>query len=361
MASRKKRVLFVTQDYPQITQTYVMNDIEALWDQYDVQILALQACDYPYHKARPYILLNQKNKRNVLYFLGDFAPDIIHAHYMYLADICWDLSRALNAPFTIRTHSFDVLQPGVTKDYSIQCANQDACLGVLSYPFLQPYLERMGLKQDKFIPCFPVIDYARFHDESPNGNQVMNMGAVIPKKNMEDFVTLSRLVPDRQFNAYAMGYQVDQLMQHSAMAGGRVNFVPPVEPSDMLPHYKRHEWLVYTASHQIPWVGWPMAVAEAQAAGVGVCMQNIRPDLDEYVGGAGFLFDTPEEAAEIVSQPYPQAMREKGFEVAKRSDIAGHLHLLTDLWEGAPPRLPKTAVGVPQQPMAVSAQGIGAQ
>jgi hypothetical protein len=32
-----------------------------------------------------------------------------------------------------------------------------------------------------------------------------------------------------------------------------------------------------------------MSIAEAQGAGVGVCMANIRPDLREYVGPAGFF------------------------------------------------------------------------
>ena len=37
-----------------------------------------------------------------------------------------------------------------------------------------------------------------------------------------------------------------------------------------------------------------MAIAEAQAAGVGVCMPNIRPDIKEYVGEAGFVYDSIE-------------------------------------------------------------------
>ena len=37
-----------------------------------------------------------------------------------------------------------------------------------------------------------------------------------------------------------------------------------------------------------------MAIAEAQAAGVSVCMPNIRPDIKEYVGEAGFVYDSIE-------------------------------------------------------------------
>ena len=75
-----------------------------------------------------------------------------------------------------------------------------------------------------------------------------------------------------------------------------------------------------------------MAIAEAQAAGVGVCMANIRPDLKQYIGDAGFLFDTIDEARKIISQPVPEDIREAGFVQAEKSNINNHISLLTDLW-----------------------------
>jgi len=95
--------------------------------------------------------------------------------------------------------------------------------------------------------------------------------------------------------------------------------------------YKRHRWLVYTASPQYSSVGWPMAIAEAQAAGVGVLMQNVRPDLADYVG-PGFLFDRLEEVERLVRGPVPEDRREAGFVHAMRSDVDGHIGLLYDLW-----------------------------
>jgi hypothetical protein len=82
-------------------------------------------------------------------------------------------------------------------------------------------------------------------------------------------------------------------------------------------------------------VGWPIAVAEAQAAGVGVCMQDIRPDLREFVGPGGFLFRTAEEAREIISRPFPDHMRRLAFEHARKSDVRSHVGLLEGLWAKA--------------------------
>ena len=87
-----------------------------------------------------------------------------------------------------------------------------------------------------------------------------------------------------------------------------------------------------------PWintVGWPLSVPEAQASGVGVCIQNIRPDLAEFVGEAGYLVDSMEDAAKIISQPFSNELREMGFAQAKKSDVNGHIGKLEALWTGA--------------------------
>lgn len=163
----------------------------------------------------------------------------------------------------------------------------------------------------------------------------MNVGACLPKKAISGYLAIGAKVPDRQFNLYALGYNVGTMHQKNAELGNPVTIVDPVQPEAMLPEYKKHEWLLYTASPKLKTVGWPLAVAEAQAAGVGVCVQNIRPDIKDYVGECGFVFDTVEEAAKIISQPYPQELREKGFALAKRSDIKRHIRLLEDLWDQA--------------------------
>jgi hypothetical protein len=62
-------------------------------------------------------------------------------------------------------------------------------------------------------------------------------------------------------------------------------------------------------------------------------MANIRPDLQEYVGEAGYLYDTVKQAAELLRQPVSAAKRELGFEQARRHDIRLNKHLLTDLWQ----------------------------
>lgn len=161
------------------------------------------------------------------------------------------------------------------------------------------------------------------------------LGRVSRRKIWRNILLLSKIAKDKTFNLYALGYDVEALRTFSRKSDYPVKFVDPIEPSHMPREYKRHQWLVYTASHNLRTVGWPMAVAEAQAAGVGACVQNVRPDLREYVGEAGFLFDTAHDAAKIISQSFPDELRQIGFEQARKSDIRGHIHKLENLWNRA--------------------------
>lgn len=61
-------------------------------------------------------------------------------------------------------------------------------------------------------------------------------------------------------------------------------------------------------------------------------MRNIRPDLKEYIGGAGFLYDTPEEASKLLQHKWPEEMRDAGFKQAEKSSPDNHLRLLKIVW-----------------------------
>ncbi len=357
---RKMRVMYLVHGYPATSQTYMKTELEAVWDDYDVRIVTNnpRKVELPFRNHLPYENLTEFGQ--IVEAVQDFKPDVLHTHWLHQIDFVSALARKTDTPFTLRTHSFDVLSrpkpqkplgkllvktglrqepgrkglltaPGKLRD-AVPHVKDDLCLGMIAFPFVRPRLEAAGMPSAKIHDCFPVVNYELFHDRSPNGEAVMNTGAGIAKKRMDDFIRLGSMVPDRQFDLYALGHQVDELARLNEQLGRPVRMVPPVDPDDMLPEYKKHQWCVYTASKEIGTVGWPLTVAEAQAAGVGVCMQNIRPDVRDFVGDGGVVFDSVEEIVDIVSKPVPEEMREKGFEQAKKSDVREHLPVLTDLW-----------------------------
>jgi hypothetical protein len=350
-----RRVMYILATYPQISQTYIRAELRALSRDSDIKIVVDHPPNLPYEDHMPYEIISEED--GLLRAIEEFRPDVIHTHYLHMVRKIGPLAEKTGIPFTVRTHSFDVLasrvaQPGVqglarklartrglarfvpsARQRAMRFVNDDHCLGVLVFPFVRPLLEQYGARPDKLVDCFPVIDYAAFHDEGPNGDAVMNVGAALPKKQMEDFIKLGSMNPEQTFNLYALGYDAPQLEEANRAAGSPINILEPVQPAGMPAEYKKHRWLVYTGSFELGTVGWPMAVAEAQAAGVGVCMPNLRPDVIDYVGAGGILYDSIEEVSDVIRGPVPADMRAAGFEQAKKSDIASHLHLLTDLWD----------------------------
>lgn len=355
--ANKMRVLYVLWTFPQLSQTYIKNEIEALADDYDIDVVALKKPNLPYETRQSYS--TEPKLSGIVDKIRAFRPHVLHTHWLNMAPVMERLAKKTGIPYTIRAHSFDILgraerysradaflkwlkgKPnfrGFAPEHVVNNLNAPWCLGALTYPFARTRLEEAGVAPDKIVDCFPVIAYRRFHDTSPNGDGVMNLGACIPKKRMEDFVDLGRMVASRHFDLYSIGYQTKTIVAYNHEKGDPIDIIPTLEPDRMPAEYKKHQWLVYTADRAYNTVGWPMAVAEAQAAGVGVCVPNIRPDLQDYVGGAGYVYDSLDQVARIIREPVPGEIRERGFEQARKSDIEGHKHLLTALWESRRPR-----------------------
>ncbi len=364
-ASARPRVLFLLEQYPQAGQTHIASEIEALAADYEIGILALRPATCPYESHRPHRIATTLPE--IIAAVEAFAPDILHAHHLTMLGTAGEVSRITGVPFTLRTHSADTLalrprgigarlrqwlrgeppparSPGFPA--SLAATESELCLGVLGFPFARPWLVRAGVCEAKLVDCFPVVRFDRFHDRSPNGDAVMSIGpgtgadagfATGPAATA-DFLRLQRKVPGRSFNLYALAPASARQETGTGPAGSGdgVTLVPFVASGDMPREYKKHRWLVLTADADAPTRGWPMAIAEAQASGVGVCMPALRRDLAHYVGeGAGILYDSVDELPAIVSGPVPEEMRERGFEQARKSDIERHKHLLTDLWEDA--------------------------
>jgi hypothetical protein len=337
----KLRVMYILNNFPQISQTYTQAEIEALEQDCDIQIISLRTPDLASANSHPFQLLDDPDE--IMGAIEEFQPHILHGHWLlqtrilaYFAGYFSGPRGRRNIPITLRAHSFDVLDYGGKYiRESAPIINSDLCLGILALPFTRPLLEAGGIRGEKIHDCFPAINYRRFHDTSPNGDSIMNVGACLPKKKMTDFLELASALPELQFNLYPLGYEAPEIKRLNAQMNNPVNIVPPVQPEEMLAEYKKHRWLVYTASRELNTNGWPMAVAEAQAAGVGVCFPNIRPDLKEYLGGAGFLYDSVSDAARIISQPFPDEIRERGFVQARKSDVFEHKTILLNLWREA--------------------------
>lgn len=335
-----RRVTYLTYCYPTFVETYINTELSHVAKAFEVDLISVTVPQAEAEADVPYVV--EQDEAKILERMRAFAPDVIHTHWLWgpQLDIACRLAKVLDRPLTIRAHSFDVLgfQPDDHRSPTATHRNflrSEYCLGILTFPFGVARLVRAGIPEAKLVPCWPVVDYERFHDESPNGSGVINVGACLPKKDFPSYLQLARRVPGQQFGLYPVGPQVGALREINRTLGSPVAIHTPVPHRRMPGVYKQHEWLVYTADRRLPTVGWPVCIAEAQASGVGVCMPNLRPDIKDWVGPAGFVYDSLDEVVEILQQPYSASMRRAGFEHARRPDIREHLPLLTNLWKQA--------------------------
>ena len=145
-----KRVSYLVFQYPQLSESYAITEMRFVAEDYELDIISLQAPDCPTTAEHQYEVLLDKAK--VLERVRSFAPDIIHAHWLAgdLSLVC-QISRKLGIPFTVRAHSFDVLwrKPSprwyqkwsTLKDTSKHIANNlkflnsELCRCVRTFPF----------------------------------------------------------------------------------------------------------------------------------------------------------------------------------------------------------------------------------
>lgn len=341
----------ILRGYPSIAQTYMTVEVDAVRNDYDLRIVNFEIpANIPVKKHHPFIEVDRPE--GIRETIQEFKPQVIHTHYVHMTPMVAQLAEAAGIPFTTRTHSYEtfdyVRKPSLPPPLNVfrgfaRSVNTDSCLGVLVLPFLRPHLERMGVRSDKLIDYNPGIHFKKFYDASPNGDAILNVGACVPKKKMKDFVELGQWVK-KPLNLYAVGHNAAALRKYNEELGSPVHIPDPAQPEEMPGIYKRHAWMVYTGCPKINTVGWPMAVSEAQASGCGVCFPNLRPDLKDYIGEAGFLYDSIREVPDLISKPFPQELRAKGFEQARKFDVEVTIKLLTNLWDRAvrsPPNIRK--------------------
>ena len=328
-----------------ITEAYIESEIRAISHEYDVLVIAIDrdpvgTTHYDRHSDYRCIYDDDEIEEEI----KKFGANIVHAHRLFMLPRLARICHKLGLPYTVRSHAHDAIpsrDPRVASwmneapQVLSRLTSCSLCRGVLAFPFARRNLENWGVKSNKIFDCYPVIDFKRFHNTTLNGTAVVNSASYMPKKNMEDFLRLGEMMSTKNFKLYALSsrmHSIEKLKSINRRMNNPVTIMDPVQPENMPREWKQAEWMVYTADRDLANVGWPVSIAEAQAAGVGVCVPNIRPDISDYVGKGGYIYSSLEEVVKIISSPFNQERRELGFEQARKSDVFQHREILLSLW-----------------------------
>jgi hypothetical protein len=331
------RILLLYKGYPRISHSYQIVEAIELNKNYEVMIISFEWELFTKSENHlPYVITSSPLKE--IAKIVKFKPDIIHSHYLDTIDICTQLSKQLKIPFTIKSHSFDILSSDC-KQY-IKLINENMyCLKIIVFPEFVDRLLKIGIKESKLLPMYPTLDINLFiNREIENGYHIMSGGAFLPKKNIKGFILLSKKIkqiyPEKQITYYSVMENksyYNEILQFNRVNGNPVNFLT-VQPDKMPMEYKKHQWLIYTACPKLKTVGNPLMVAEAQASGVGVIMYKLRDTLIDYVTENGYLYNTDEEVLEIISQNFDEDKRNKAIEISKRYDMKEKIKDIENVW-----------------------------
>ena len=334
------KILLLYKGYPRISQTYQIVEAFEICRNHEIMIFSF---DWDlFTKADNHLPFSFNHPLKQLKSIREFKPDIIHSHFLDTFDLCVKLSQTLRIPFTIKSHSFDILGDdfSLPKRLFKQINENKSCLKILVFPEFFDKLVGFGINSDKLLKMYPTIDVKQFlHVDIANGPHIMSGGAFLPKKNIKGFILLSKRIKERFPEKCISYYSVmenrtyyDEMIQFNANQGNPVRFVT-TQPENMPLEYKKHQWLIYTACPELKTVGNPLMVAEAQASGVGVIMYALRETLKDYVTDNGYLYQKDDEVLDIISRNFSDEKRKNAIEIAKsRYDIKDKISELESCW-----------------------------
>lgn len=331
------RILLLYNGYPRLSQTYQIDEADEINKKHQVLIYSWA---WPLYDVKsdslPYIF---KSPFSDIKTIEKFNPEIIHAHYLTNLELCIRLSKKLNIPFTIRSHSFDVLRDKKLMLKYAELANSEYCKGILCFPGFVDIFKQSNFDMNKIKPTYPSLYIKKFINDSPNGHDIMSGGACLPKKNIEEFIQIAKIIknkyPWKNITYYFVqeDIQYTNIIKKMNIQNGSPIIFKTCQNKDMPVEYKKHQWLIYHACPKIKTVGYPLMIAEAQASGVGVLMYNLRPDLkDDYIKDSGYVYDTTNEILDIISNDFSLEKKEIGMKLCYRYDIVSNIKILEDSW-----------------------------
>ncbi len=372
----RPRVLCLIAKYPQYSETYMHEEMLSVSDRFRLQVFSYDTSGSPRRNHLPYKTIRYKGaclnwgdfshvdttfgtpgQRDYLRRMGReierFRPDLLHGHYLATSLLLRQLAEHHHIPFTLRTHSFDVMQLAKRPAKAVavfEAVRSPFCRGLLVFPEFRQLFEAAGIAADTIISTWPVINVGRFYNPAPQTltQRILSCGSCTSKKAFERIVDFaaSGMLDGYSFDIYAKG-DAEPDLRHYNRSRGRPVAIRYVEPEQMPAVYRSHDWLIYPTDVDMNEVGLPCSIAEAQASGIGICWQEVPQRgaaQREFLGGGGYLFRSYDELPGIIARGYPDGMRQKGLANAWKCDVGRHADQLTSLWQQVLCSAPRPAV-----------------
>jgi glycosyltransferase involved in cell wall biosynthesis len=221
---------------------------------------------------------------------ADFAPDIIHFHWLTMAESHIGEVKSL---VTVRGHSFDFQAKRIQS-----LINNEKIKALFLFP------HQVVAKSAKIIPLNVGFDSTRyFLTPNKDRRQIVRCCAARPMKGLLDYIKIAAMCPDFTFNLCVAQVYGDNkfipMIQEKAKDTPNVLVRPNVQPDDMAALMRSAGISLHTID--LPQsVGMCISVAEGMACGNYSIVKDVTP-LKEMISGVGHDYKTNEQAAKLIN------------------------------------------------------------
>jgi glycosyltransferase involved in cell wall biosynthesis len=283
------RVLYAIANYPQLSETYITAEI-AFMLRAGVEVRVWS----------PIERLPDIPPQTIVYrsLLADavksFKPDVVHVHYLMFARRYDKLLEGIDVPMTVRGHSFDFTPALVGEATSIARVKK---------VYLFPHFARLT-PHEKVVALPVAFDSSRFKPQpQKDPMMVLRLGAGRPGKGYDDFFAASKACLGFKFIVALATCDDDPRFLERLTAK---------HPNSRVSSFRDISWYaaeqltakaaIYldTSEPAVQPFGMPISIAEALACGAIVLIRDSMA-AREYAGDAAFYYQTPAEAADIIS------------------------------------------------------------
>lgn len=289
---RPLRVLYALWHWPQLSESYVRVDIDYMRRR-GVDVAIWRAEVGPPMAGDDVPIVGGTLEAA----LRDFAPHVLHTHWLTWGVAHRTTAAAAGVPLTVRGHGFE-FEPALV-DALLADPN---VAGVYLFPH-----QARGWRGAERVHAVPAaFDPRRYHPRgAKNARLVVRCAAALRTKDLSGFLRIAQRCPSHRFvlavsrAAHVEGV-VEELDAENRSLGSPVDLRVDLQHDEVAALLAEAGIYLHTHGLREPY-GQPQSIAEAMASGC-VVLARACPESDEYVGDAGRLWATEDQALALLAE-----------------------------------------------------------
>lgn len=312
-ASHPLRVLWAVWNYPQLTETYIRCELAAM-RRWGVEV---EVWSEIIDTKSPYAADVSVHHGSLEETIARVRPDVVHVHWLNKGKDYREVVARAGLPMTVRGHSYEFATKSVKK-----LLRDPAVHSVYLFPHFAKQISgnakirRMtsAFNEDWFYP-----------PANKDRRLVVRTGAGKPTKGLESFLEIASRCPDHRF-VLVLGRlpnlddYVERLLALNRQLGSPVEIRLDLSNEESATLMREAGIYLHTYGDEEPF-GMPVSIAEALATGAYTLVRDL-PGANEYLGTAGALYRTTEDAVKLIQRTLSWSNDEWQFQQNRSATVA---------------------------------------